>query len=145
MPRRASLRWVQDLTRLVAVLGHQPLWEVVPGVSARSGLGSPGPTVVGQTGELPWFAIESEFPERDAGRLAQRICRNGRTGLVLALDPDRRWLVVAVGFERCPRLGIDLDHPSAEAVAPWLASPPRRVAERWPLLPGRQTPWRPRR
>ena len=58
-----SIRSLHDLTGLVAALGHQPLWEEVPDEL--------GLTVVGRTGELPWFAIESTCPERDAERLAR--------------------------------------------------------------------------
>jgi len=105
-----SIRSLQDLTGLVAALGHQPLWEEVPDESPRL-------TVVGRTGELPWFAIESGCPGRDAERLARRISRRGRMCLVLALDPHGCRLVVAVGFNGCPRLEVDLTSPSTEAVA----------------------------
>ena len=112
-----AIRSLHDLTGLVAALGHQPLWEEVPDESLRSGTRHPKLTVVGQTGELPWFAFESRCPERDAERLARRISRRGRMCLVLALDPRGCRLAVAAGFNGCPRLEVDLANPSAEAVA----------------------------
>ncbi|HWN18686.1 MAG TPA: N-6 DNA methylase [Gemmatimonadales bacterium] len=105
-----SIRSLHDLTGLVAALGHQPTWEEVPDPSLKL-------TVVARTGELPWFAIESRFPERDAGRLALRLSRRGRMCLVFALDPQSSRLTLAVGFDSCPRLEMDLNHASAEAVA----------------------------
>ena len=105
-----AIRSLHDLTGLVAALGHQPLWEEVPDEFLKL-------TVVGRTGELPWFAVESESPERDAEKLARWMSRRGRMCLVLALDPRSRRLAVAVGFDRCPRLEVALDGPSTEAVA----------------------------
>ncbi len=105
-----AIRSLHDLTGLVAALGHQPIWEEVPDESLRL-------TVVGRTGELPWFAIESKSPERDAERLARRMSRRGRMCLVLALDPRSCRLALAVGFEGCPRLEVNLAGPSTEAVA----------------------------
>ena len=105
-----AIRSLHDLTGLVAALGHQPTWEEVPDESLRM-------NVVGRTGELPWFAIESRCPDRDAQRLARRISRRGRVCLVLALDPRGCRLAVAVGFDACPRLEVNLGCPSREAVA----------------------------
>ncbi|MEA2724268.1 MAG: hypothetical protein QOH59_2039 [Gemmatimonadales bacterium] len=105
-----SIRSLHDLTGLVAALGHQPTWEEVPDQSLML-------TVVARTGELPWFAIESSSPERDAERLALRLSRRGRMCLVFALDPRCCRLALAVGFDSCERLEIDLNRPSAEAVA----------------------------
>ncbi|HEY8196950.1 MAG TPA: N-6 DNA methylase [Gemmatimonadales bacterium] len=105
-----SIRSLHDLTGLVAALGHQPIWEEVPDPSLKL-------MVVARTGELPWFAIESSSPERDAEKLALRLSRRGRVCLVFALDSTHDRLALAVGFDRCPRLELDLNHPSAEAVA----------------------------
>ena len=105
-----AIRSLHDLTGLVAALGHQPTWEEVPDELLRL-------TVVGRTGDLPWFAFESGCPERDAERVALRISRRGRVCLVLALDPRRGRLAVAVGFDGCPRLEVDLVCPNLEAVA----------------------------
>jgi Eco57I restriction-modification methylase len=112
-----SIQSLHDLPGLVAALGHQPIWEEVPEESRAGGAGDSRLTVVGRTGELPWFAIESGCPERDAERLARRMSRRGRMCLVLALDSRKRRLAVAVGFDGCPRLEVDLTSPSLEAVA----------------------------
>ena len=112
-----AIRSLHDLTGLVAALGHQPVWEEVPGESHGTGVRGPRMTVVGRTGELPWFAIESTSPERDAERLARRSIRRGRICLVLALDNAGHRLGVAAGFDTCPRLDVNLAAPSTEAVA----------------------------
>ena len=112
-----SIRSLHDLTRLVAALGHQPLWEEVPDDPRGHGAHHPRLTVVGRTGDLPWFGIESPYPERDAERLARRASRRGRVCLVLALDPSSCRLAVTVGFDGCPRLDLDLASPGSEAVA----------------------------
>jgi len=105
-----TIRSLHDLTGLVAALGHQPTWEEVPDQS-------PELTSVGRTGELPWFAIESSYPARDAERLARRLSRRGRMCLVFALDPRRLRLAIAVGFDGCPSLEVNLAGPRAGAFA----------------------------
>ncbi len=112
-----AIRSLHDLTGLVAALGHQPLWEAVPGESRGSSARCPELTVVGRTGGLPWFAVESDRPERDAKQLARRISGSGRICLVLALDPRRCRLAIAIGFDGCPKLEVDLARPSPEALA----------------------------
>ncbi len=113
-----AIRSLHDLPRLVAALGHQPLWEEMPhgppnGAKSRH----PGMTTVGRTGELPWFAVESEQPQREAGKLARRLSNRGRVCLVLALDTGTQRLALAVGFAGCPTLELDLRNPSAETLA----------------------------
>ena len=105
-----AIRSLHDLTGLVAALGHQPIWEQVPDEFLSL-------TVVGRTGALPWFAIESESPARDAEKLARRMSRRGRMCLVLALDPQSRRLAFAVAFDGCPRLEVDLTGPGTEVLA----------------------------
>ena len=113
-----AIRSLHDLPRLVAALGHQPLWEVVPEALERPSTGRiPEVTVVGRTGELPWFAIESTAPEHDARLLARRNSRRGRVSLVLGLDPARRHLAVTVGFGVLPLLDLDLARPAPETIA----------------------------
>ena len=112
-----AIRSLHDLPRLVAALGHQPLWDEVPD-EAESSAGHQGPkvTVVGRTGELPWFAFESPAPEHDAGTLARRNSRRGRVSLVLGLDPGGQRLAVAVGFGALPTMEVNLARPNAHAV-----------------------------
>ena len=113
-----AVRSLHDLPRLVAALGHQPLWEELPdeppyGAAMRG----PGMTMVGRSYDIPWFAIESQQPEHDARKLAQRFSKRGRVCLVLALDVHTQRLGVAVGLGGCPRLELDLCKPGAEALA----------------------------
>lgn len=112
-----AIRSLHDLPGLVAALGHQPLWEEIPGEPRDARQLRPKMTAVGRTGELPWFAVESQRPEQDAGRLARRHSNRGRVCLVLALDSRTRRLALAVGFGGCPRLELDLCNPSLEALA----------------------------
>ena len=112
-----ALRSLRDLPRLVAALGHQPLWEELPaGRHDRGASGRSPITVVGQTAELPWLAIETEQVDHSAKRLACRMSRVGRTCMVLALAPHERSLAVAVGLYGCPTIRVDLAGPSSEAL-----------------------------
>src|SRR5215210_3254525 len=88
-----ALRSLGDLPRLVAALGHQPLWEELPAGRHDRGASSKSPImVVGKTAELPWLAIEAASPDGAARRLALRMSRVGRPCMVLALAPcDRVW------------------------------------------------------
>jgi Eco57I restriction-modification methylase len=113
----SSIHALSDLPRLVSALGHQPLWETCPPEAwHRSSNDSSAIQVVGQTGPLPWFATESPNPERTAARLAGRLSRRGRIGLVLALHPAARRLAIAVAFGRIPHIELDLARPHQEAV-----------------------------
>lgn len=120
MDLQSSLRAVRsfsDLPELVAALGHKRLWEVVPEQAWCRGAQPSQVVAIGQTGELPWFAVESAYPERDAVRLARRLSRRGRISLVLALDVQSRRLAIAVAFERIPYIEVNLARPDATALA----------------------------
>ena len=113
-----AVRSLHDLPGLVAALGHQPLWEEMPDESRSPGAHRGNRvTVVGRTGELPWFAIESQAPEKAARGLAGRMSRRGRICLVFALDSVRRSLALSVGFGGLPGLELDLGSPDSGAVA----------------------------
>ena len=68
-----SIRSLSDLPRLVAALGHKPLWDLVPEQGWNRGITRGRVMAVGQTGSLPWFAVESSSPARDALVLARRL------------------------------------------------------------------------
>jgi hypothetical protein len=109
-----AIRSLPNLPGLVAALGHQPLWEILP--QERRDHGQPV-MVVGHSGELPWLAVSAAKTETTAQRLASRLSKRGRVCLVLALDEEARRLAVAVGFDDCPSLELDLRRPSPEALA----------------------------
>lgn len=113
-----AIRSLDDLPGLVAALGHQPRWEEVPAEQRKgTASGTSKVTVVGQTGELPWFAIEGLNAARAAEKLARRLTHRGRVCLVLALDARARRLAFAVGLNGCPSLQLDLAKPSPEGLA----------------------------
>ena len=111
-----AIRSLHDLRRLVAALGHQPLWEQVPEADRRGHMACRDLTVVGRTGELPWLAFETSQPERDARALAQSRSRRGQVSLVLGLDPVARRLAVSIGFGGFPVLGASLARPPAACI-----------------------------
>lgn len=113
-----SIRSLSDLPGLVAALGHEPLWESVPDEAWNRGAHRvPQVVAIGRTGQLPWFALESRAPERDALALAGRIRRRGQVSIVLALDSQVRRLTIAIAFERLANIEVDLSSPDPEAVA----------------------------
>ena len=109
---------IEGLSGLLAVLGHEPLYEMVPGLVARArGADAGAAVVVGRAGDFPWFALAGAEPERLARKLAGRLLRRGRIAGVLALDPVSRRLGVAVAFDGTPSLEIELDRPTPAALA----------------------------
>jgi hypothetical protein len=113
-----SIGSIADLPGLITRLGHSARLEPIP----RSAWNKPGSrtfdlTLVGQTTGLPWFAINSTHPERDAVLLARRITRRGKLAVVLALDRRGRQLGIAVAFGRAPGLRVSLSSPDAESLA----------------------------
>lgn len=103
----ARVTTLESLRALVAGLGHEPLLDPVPDLALA----------VGRVGEFPWLAVEGPRPERLARRLAGRLLARGRVAGVLALDPARRRLGVAVAFGGTPVLGLELDQPGNAALA----------------------------
>ncbi len=102
--------------RLVAALGHLPLWERVPGgADSCPRLSRTDPAVVGRCGDFPWLALSDAHPERAARSLGRRWASRGRLAGVLALDPASRRLVVAVAFGQVPTLTVDLSSPDPVA------------------------------
>lgn len=128
-PLLRQIRTLRDLPRLVAALGHEPLWEPVPaeGWLDRPVPGVPGPVVAaGRAGAFPWLALAAGQPARAARALARRLARSGRPAGVLGLDGRTRRLAVAVACDRSPVLELDLRDPAPEGVASLarLAGPP---------------------
>ena len=117
-PLLGSLHSLQALPNLIAALGHQRLFDPVPGLLGPQGTrGSAPPVIVGRAGEFAWFAVASPHAERSARSLARRLAVRGRVAGVLALDSVGRRLSLAVALEGCPSLSIDLDHPDPAALA----------------------------
>jgi hypothetical protein len=116
-PVLQDIRRLPDLMRLVAALGHEPLWENVPLPPCRfSPHSRTGPTVVGRHGQFPWLATSSADPERAARTLARRWASRGRPAGVLALDTEGHRLAVAIAFEAVPCVIVDLASPERVAL-----------------------------
>jgi hypothetical protein len=111
-----DIRRLEDLPRLVAALGHEPLWDRLPDLPYRGRRPGAGPIVVGRNGDLPWLAVESAEPEKAARTLARRMAARGRLAATLALDPRSRRLGVAVALEGVPSLSIAAADPDAVAL-----------------------------
>ncbi len=109
---------IEGLSALLATLGHEPLYEVVPGLTARPSKSDSGSAaVVARTGDFPWIAVAGTDSGRLARRVARRLTARGRVAGVLALDAIGRRLGIAVAFHGTPWLEVDLDDPGAAAVA----------------------------
>jgi hypothetical protein len=113
-----SIGSIADLSGFITTLGHSAKLEPIP----HSAWNKPGSrtfelTLVGQTSGLPWFAINSRRPDRDAVLLARRIARRGKLAVVLALDSQGRQLGIAVSFGRVPGLRVSLNTPDTESLA----------------------------
>ena len=112
-----SIHSLPDLPRLVAALGHQPMYEPLPNEAwnkAHQRLLEV--TAVGSADGLPWFAISSRVHHEDCARLARRVARRGSAAIVLALDESMRRLAIAAAFDRLALVDLDLTRPDPEAV-----------------------------
>lgn len=110
----AGTRSLADLPALLAALGHEPLWDAVPGLCRGA---AEQPVVVGRTGEFPWYALAGRDAERRARALARRLAGRGRLCGVLGLDAGSRRLTLAAAFDGLPWLTAELDHPSRAHLA----------------------------
>ena len=112
----ARLCALGDLPAWLGELGHEPLWEPVPGERAKAG-GAPGAVVVGRHGEYAWYAVSTAEAEVEARRLARKLGTRGRVAGVLALNIASRQLTIAVAFDGLAALTIDLDRPDPVGLA----------------------------
>ncbi len=105
-----GIRSLEDLPALTAALGHEPLWDPVPGGRERT-------VVVGRAGKFPWYAVSGPRAEQGARTLARRMAGRGRLCGVLGLDPAARRLTLTASLDGAARLTLDLDRPSPPALA----------------------------
>jgi hypothetical protein len=105
-----SVRTLHDLPALAAALGHEPLWDPVPG-------GKEPTIVVGRAGDFPWYALSGAHADQRACALARRMAARGRLCGALGLDPTSRRLTITVSLDGAPRLSLDLDAPEPSALA----------------------------
>jgi hypothetical protein len=116
--RLARLRSLEDLSRLMASLGYEPLMEPVPELLSRAvGNGTGNVFAVARTGDFPWFAVTGNAADRLARRLAKRLAAQGRIAGVLGLDVQASRLAAVVAVERNPSLTVALDAPAPASVA----------------------------
>ncbi len=105
-----GIRSLEDLPRLAGALGHEPLWDPLPG--CREPI-----VVVGRAGNFPWYALSGNRADQRVRALARRMAARGRLCGALGLDPASRRLSVTVSLDGAPRLSLDLDGPAASALA----------------------------
>ena len=105
-----GVRALEDLPALAAALGHEPLWDPVPG-------GREPVVVIGRRGDFPWYAVAGEHAADKARALARRLAARGRLCGAMGLDPGARRLTLTVSLDGAPRLTVDLDAPDASALA----------------------------
>ena len=105
-----GIRSLEDLPALVAALGHEPLWDPLPGCGEPT-------VVVGRAGDFPWYALSGARADLRARALARRMAARGRLCGTWGLDPTCRRLTVTVSLEGAPRLSVDLDSPDRSALA----------------------------
>ena len=96
-----------DLPRLVAELGHEPLWEELPPwTDVRRA------ATVGRHGRFLWIGAESGRPVSEVVRgIAKRFSTNGCAAGVLVVYPPDRELGIAAGLGEPAVLRIALDAP----------------------------------
>lgn len=102
-----------DLPRLVAELGHEPLWEEIPPwADVRRA------ATVGRHGRFLWIGAESGRPVSEvARRIAKRFSSNGFTAGVLVVYPPGRELGIAAGLGEPAFLRLALDAPGPVSLA----------------------------
>lgn len=108
-----SAATLEDLTRLVAELGHEPLWEELapwPGVRRAA--------TIGRHGRFFWVGAESTRPPAEVCReFARGVISGGTVSGLLVVYPEGRELGIAAGLERRATLTVSLESPSAVALA----------------------------
>jgi hypothetical protein len=114
-PLLRSLHQREDVPKLLAALGHEPLWDEVPEVE-RQTAGEPG-VVVGRAGAFAWYCVSGSNAERRARALARRLTLRGRVAGILGLDLALHRLTVAVALEGAHPLVVDLAAPDPLALA----------------------------
>ena len=102
-----------DLPRLVAELGHEPLWEELPPWP-----GARRAATVGRHGRFLWIGAESGRPVSEVARaLARRFSSNGCAAGVLVVYPPTRELGIAAGLGEPEVLRLALDAPGPVPLA----------------------------
>ncbi len=108
-----STAGLSDLPRLVAELGHEPLWEELPPwADARRA------ATVGRHGRFLWIGVESRRPVHEVTRrIARRYLNNGCAAGVIVVYPPARELGIAAGLAEPSVLRLALDAPAAISLA----------------------------
>ena len=103
-------RQLEDLPRLAAAFGCQPLWEQIPPDYWTARTGDPAPcdrsALVGELHGLPWYALETPAPSRTARTVARRLIQRGESAALFALDRAGLSLVLTVTFHEFPLLRL---------------------------------------
>lgn len=102
-----------DLPRLLAELGHEPLWQELPPLD-----GSGRAASIASAGAFMWLGVETDGSAAVvASRIVQRFTREGHVAGVVVFHPAGRELAIGVGFGSGEILRVDLDRPDPVALA----------------------------
>jgi Eco57I restriction-modification methylase len=114
--RLRDVHALADVPRLMASLGHDPLWEELPAGSHPGACCGPASraATVGQYAGFTWLGLETDSPARLARRVARHLAAAGRPAGVVAVYPQGRRLAIAAGPAM---LEVSLDRPDAVSVA----------------------------
>ena len=102
-----SIQRLEDLPRLGEALGYTPTWRELPS-GGRCFRGVTTAAIVARQGEFEWYGIGGP-EEGTAERVARALLARGIPAAVLALEAERRRLVVAAAD--APSLSLSLDQP----------------------------------
>jgi hypothetical protein len=101
---------LEDVPELAEALGCRRCWEEIPpSYWLRRPADSPccsRSALVGQLGNLPWFALATATPIRTARQVAGRLLRRGEPAAVMGIDLPNGVIALAVAFQGVPVLSL---------------------------------------
>jgi Eco57I restriction-modification methylase len=117
-PFLTAVKRLEQLPALVRELGLEPTWHELDPVTLPAATELVGrAAVVGRRAGLLGLGLETATPVPAARAVARRLAYRGQAGLVFALDPTRRILIVVAAAGDCPSLTLDLTRPTAHDLA----------------------------
>jgi len=112
--RLSRIKQLEDLRELVEAIGHRTDWIELS--SGSLPMACDRAACCGRSGTFEWIAVAAGSPGDAARRLAAAMALRGRRVGILALDPQRRILAVAVNAGKGAATELDLDRPDPASV-----------------------------